>query len=194
MQTRESDGPDHAIVIAAGYAYHAGRGGFRGERRDWACLGLEIEHTGVVPLPDHRREVSLEITAAMFGPYGDAEAMCQHSEWSEPPGSKIDVATGVNPDEWRRLLADVLSGEDVGASREEIQEIIDNQSRLLGKWEVDTRQETRNVGFILAHNVIVTLAEKIPELTVDENELRTILNEELDKLESEPVEVPSGGG
>jgi hypothetical protein len=113
LQTRETPPePDHVMVLAAGYAYHAGRGGFRGERRDYACLGLEIEHTGVVPLPDYRREISLRIAAAAFGPYGDAEACCQHSEWSEPPGSKIDVATEVDPDEWRALVRAVMEGEE----------------------------------------------------------------------------------
>lgn len=114
LQSREAgEGNDRAFVIAAGTAYHAGYGGFNGLTGNSRVWGLEIEHVGTIPLPDHRRATAIKIAAGALDGVGatDASHACQHSEWSGyGDGSKIDVATEVDPDEWRRLLTDVLRG------------------------------------------------------------------------------------
>lgn len=103
LQSREPDGHDKAYVIAAGRANHAGLGGWRGLAGNRTVYGLEIEHTGVEPLPPHRQEVAARILAALIGPDGDPSLVCQHREWA--PGRKIDAATGVNADHIRELVA-----------------------------------------------------------------------------------------
>lgn len=110
LQSREPDGNDKAYVIAAGTANHAGTGGWGGLSGNSTVWGLEIEHTGVVDYPDNRRATSLKIAAACLRGVGatDAGLACQHFEWSYPPGSKIDVCCGVDPDEWRALTTEQL--------------------------------------------------------------------------------------
>ena len=100
-QSRESDGRDIAYVIAAGRANHAGEGGWRGLSGNASVYGLEVEHTGVDPIPSARLDIAARIHAAMFG--GDVANVCQHREWTD---RKIDMATNVNGDDFRRRVAD----------------------------------------------------------------------------------------
>lgn len=106
MQSREpGEGNDIAYVIAAGRANHAGEGGWNGLSGNSSVYGLEIEHTGVDPLPMHRQETAAAIHAAMFG--GDAGMLCQHREWTS---RKIDAAEDVDADHFRQLYAGYLAG------------------------------------------------------------------------------------
>lgn len=105
MQSREVDGNDIAYVIAAGRANHAGSGGWRGLSGNSSVYGLEIEHTGTVPLPEGRQQIAARIHAAMFG--GDPGMVCQHYEWTS---RKIDAAQGVDADVFRGLVAAALAG------------------------------------------------------------------------------------
>lgn len=101
MQSREPDGNDKAYVIAAGRANHAGSGGWKGLSGNSSVYGLEIEHTGTVPLPMGRQQIAARIHAAMFG--GDAGMVCQHFEWTS---RKIDAAQGVDPNGFRQMVAE----------------------------------------------------------------------------------------
>lgn len=99
-QSREPDGNDIFYVIAAGKANHAGEGSWHGISGNSHVFGLEIEHTGLEPLPDHRQQLAARCFAALFKPYGiSASMLCQHREWA--PGRKVDAATRVNPDQVR---------------------------------------------------------------------------------------------
>lgn len=106
LQSREAgEGNDQAYVIAAGRANHAGSGGYRGLSGNSSVYGLEIEHTGTVPLPMHRQQTAALIHAAMFG--GDPGMICQHYEWTS---RKIDAATNVNADAFRDMVATAMAG------------------------------------------------------------------------------------
>jgi hypothetical protein len=94
-QSREPS-TDVAYVIAAGRANHAGEGGWRGLSGNASVYGLEIEHTGTGPLPQHRIDLAAAIHAAMF--LGDPANVCQHREWTT---RKIDVATNVDGNDFR---------------------------------------------------------------------------------------------
>jgi hypothetical protein len=98
-QSREP-AEDIAYVIASGRANHAGEGGWRGLSGNASVYGLEIEHTGTGPVPEPRLQLAARIHAAMFP--GDPGYVCQHSEWT---GRKIDLATGVDADRFRSMVA-----------------------------------------------------------------------------------------
>lgn len=100
LQSREPDGNDKAYVVAAGRANHAGSGGWNGLSGNSSVYGLEIEHTGTSPLPYGRQQIAARIHAAMFG--GDSKMVCQHFEWTS---RKIDAAQGVDPNEFRQMVA-----------------------------------------------------------------------------------------
>lgn len=102
LQSREPSGDDIAYVVAAGRANHAGSGGWRGLSGNSSVYGLEIEHTGTVPLPEHRQRRAAAIHAAMFG--GDPAMVCQHYEWA--PTRKIDAAQNVDADAFRQMVAE----------------------------------------------------------------------------------------
>jgi hypothetical protein len=101
MQSREPDGNDIFYVIAAGKANHAGPGGWRGVTGNSGAFGLEIEHTGISPLPEARQRLAARCHAALGKGRFDERSVCQHSEWATPPGRKTDAATGVDPNQFR---------------------------------------------------------------------------------------------
>ena len=93
MQSREPDGHDIAYVIAAGRSNHGGVGSYRGRSGNRYYHGLEVEHTGKDSVLVGRHEVSCRILAAMLeapGASRDASWVCEHSEYANPPGRKID--------------------------------------------------------------------------------------------------------
>ena len=100
MQSREPDGFDIAYVISAGRSNHAGEGGWKGLSGNSSVYGLEIEHDGVTPLPEHRIDIAAAIHAHMFN--GDVAMVCQHREWA--PNRKPDAATNVDGDDFRRRV------------------------------------------------------------------------------------------
>jgi hypothetical protein len=109
MQSREPDGNDIFYVVAAGKANHAGEGGWHGLSGNSSVYGLEIEHTGTVPLPEARQRLAARFHAAVLAGKGDASMVCQHFEWA--PTRKIDAATSVDPDVFRSWVADAMTGK-----------------------------------------------------------------------------------
>jgi hypothetical protein len=106
LQSREPDGNDIFYIVAAGRANHAGEGGWKGLSGNSSVYGLEIEHTGTDPLPEHRQRLAARWHAAMAqGRYG-APMVCQHREWA--PNRKIDAAEQVDPNRFRQWVADAL--------------------------------------------------------------------------------------
>lgn len=101
LQSREPDGNDIFYVIAAGRANHAGSGGWRGLSGNSSVFGLEIEHTGVVRLPEARQRLAARCHAALGRGIFDERFVCQHFEWATPPGRKTDAATHVDPSQFR---------------------------------------------------------------------------------------------
>jgi hypothetical protein len=106
LQSREPDGNDIFYIVAAGRANHAGRGGWRGLTGNSTVYGLEIEHTGTEPLPEHRQRLAARWHAAMAKDRFSASLTCQHKEWA--PGRKIDAATFVDPNVFRTWVAEYL--------------------------------------------------------------------------------------
>lgn len=91
LQTREADGWDHAIVVAAGRANHAGLGGWNGLTGNAQVSGNEVEHTGYGRVNPDRLEVAARIAAANLeapGSTWNADFSCQHFEWA--PTRKVD--------------------------------------------------------------------------------------------------------
>jgi hypothetical protein len=70
-----------------------------------SVAGLEVEHTGVTPLPAHRIETACRITAALLeapGSSWNARYQCQHFEWTP---RKIDIATRLDTAGFRARVA-----------------------------------------------------------------------------------------
>ena len=119
LQTREPDGNDVFIVIAAGVSYNAGSGGFAGVSGNRSTVGIECEHTGVVTYPAHRASLTQRFNAAVLKGLGhpDGSRSCQHSEWST--AGKIDIATGVDRDAWRAATTQFMRGGPLPAPDQE---------------------------------------------------------------------------
>jgi hypothetical protein len=115
VQSREPGGNDIAYVVAAGRANHAGSGGWKGLSGNSSVYGLEIEHTGVAPLPEARQRIAARVHAAMFR--GDPVMVCQHREWAS--SRKIDAATGVDPDRFRQWVREYQSGAPAPPTQED---------------------------------------------------------------------------
>lgn len=121
LQTRETDGPDQFIVVAAGKTNNAGTGGWAGFSGNSRTVGLEIEHTGRSVLPEARATLACRSQAAVLWGLGlDASRHCQHWEWNGQ-GGKIDVAEApsggsVDGDLWRRWTAEMLAEGPHGGS------------------------------------------------------------------------------
>jgi hypothetical protein len=99
MQSREPDFLDKAYVISSGKANHGGVGHWNnpatGElmNSNYESEGLEVEHTGTGPVSPVRHEISARILAAFLeapGSSRDWRMCCQHYEYADPPGRKID--------------------------------------------------------------------------------------------------------
>lgn len=100
LQSREADpSKDKAYVIAAGKANHGGEGHWNnpgtGEliNSNYESEGLEVEHTGSGVADMARHEISCRILAAMLeapGSSRDHRMCCEHSEYADPDGRKVD--------------------------------------------------------------------------------------------------------
>ncbi len=90
-------------VIAAGYANHAGGGGWGGLTGNGSVWGIEAENDGIGEEwgPEITRSYLATATAlARHGGFGP-EMVHRHAEWSD--GGKIDTATGpFNDGDWLR--------------------------------------------------------------------------------------------
>ena len=133
LQTREADGNDAFIVIAAGNSYNAGTGGFAGVSGNFSTIGLEVEHTGVIPYPNNRAEYTHRFNAAVLQALGqgDGSRNCQHFEWSN--AGKIDIGTPKVDANWfrQRTTEFMQSGGDFFTM---------GQMDDLAQWEKDTRK------------------------------------------------------
>lgn len=108
LQSREPDGNDIFYVIAAGRANHAGTGGWRELSGNSSVYGLEIEHTGIDPLPESRQRLAARCHAALGRGLFDERYVCQHFEWATPPGRKTDAATHVDPGQFRATVGSFI--------------------------------------------------------------------------------------
>lgn len=111
VQTREPDGNDVFMVIAAGVSYNAGSGGFAGVQYNRSTIGTECEHTGIEPFPAHRAELRQRAAAAILKGLGQADGSrsCQHFEWSS--AGKIDIGTPrVDANAWRARITEFMRG------------------------------------------------------------------------------------
>jgi hypothetical protein len=100
LQSREPDpDDDKAYVIAAGKANHGGVGHWdnpaTGERfnSNYESMGLEVEHVGTGAADPARHEISCRILAAFLeapGSSHDHLMCCEHYEYADPPGRKVD--------------------------------------------------------------------------------------------------------
>lgn len=108
LQSREpGGGPDKAYLVAAGVANHAGSGDWKGYSGNASAAGLEVEHHGTGPVPQHRLETAARIVAAMLeapGSTRDAAYACQHFEWTSRKIDFHDLAPWT-PDSFRARVA-----------------------------------------------------------------------------------------
>ncbi|RCW39989.1 N-acetylmuramoyl-L-alanine amidase [Halopolyspora algeriensis] len=94
-------------VIAAGLAYHAGRGGWAGFSGNSTALGIEAEDSGDGDWTPQQLDVYPRLVARTCRFLGiSAAGVCAHREWA--PNRKIDPA-GIDMDAFRRRVADYLA-------------------------------------------------------------------------------------
>lgn len=89
--------------IAAGYANHAGGGGWEGLSGNGSVWGIEAENDGIGEEWGEatiRSYIALSVALARHTGFGP-EMICRHAEWSD--GGKIDTATApLNSGSWIR--------------------------------------------------------------------------------------------
>lgn len=94
-------------VIAAGLAYHAGSGGWRGCRGNSQAIGIEAEDGGDGDWLPAQLDVYPRLCAVICQFLGvDAGAVCAHREWAGP--RKIDPA-GIHMPGFRQTVAGYLA-------------------------------------------------------------------------------------
>lgn len=78
-----------AVVVAAGRANHAGRGGYKGLSGNSSVFGIEAECGGDGDWTDAQREAYPKVVAALVSLTGRSEKyVCGHNEWTT---RKIDI-------------------------------------------------------------------------------------------------------
>ena len=99
-----SDRKARLYVVAAGVAWHAGLGSWRGVTGNSAALGHEAENDGVgEPWSDEHLLLLADLDRVQRDVFGYGVSMvCEHKEWS--PGRKIDRA-GINGSRWRERIS-----------------------------------------------------------------------------------------
>lgn len=106
------------FVIAAGKAYHAGTGSWRGiTSGNSSFIGIEAENTGLSddsPWPDIQMESYRHGVAAILKHIGTSVDFCAgHKEFALPAGRKIDP--NFDMDSFRAAVAAIMSGGPVPA-------------------------------------------------------------------------------
>lgn len=97
-------------VFAAGLAYHAGTGSWKGWSGNSVAIGIEAEDGGDGDWRPEQLDVYPRLCAALCQFLGvGAEWVCGHKEWS--PGRKIDPA-GINMNTFRSMVDWYLKNPD----------------------------------------------------------------------------------
>lgn len=96
-------------LVAAGLAYHAGKGGWRGVSGNGRAVGTEAENDGIgEPWSAASRRAQQAIAAECSAEFGYPVVMVpDHKEWR--PGDKID-RTDIDPDQDRASIAALIAG------------------------------------------------------------------------------------
>jgi hypothetical protein len=115
-----------AVVVAAGRANHAGKGGWKGLVGNSAVFGTEMEAAGVADFTAAQRWAYPRINAAYcdLGGFG-ADMVCGHSEWAGP--RKTDI-NGYTMDAMRSQVAALLAapeGDDMPLSDDDLNRLAD---------------------------------------------------------------------
>lgn len=125
-----------AVVVAAGRANHAGRGGFRGLVGNSTVIGHEAEDEGDGRWTDAQRWAFPRVHAAhLWLMKRDASWYCSHRTWA--PGRKPDPAGLADADMQRQihaLLTDHQEDDDMPTAKEIADEVW-NASRTIGGHE-----------------------------------------------------------
>jgi hypothetical protein len=104
-------------VVAAGVAYHAGKGQWQGVTAgNSQGIGIEAENTGLgEPWSDVQLDAYVRLCAAILKHIGAQPIMAvAHREWALPKGRKIDP-TGIDMPAFRLKVAAVMNGGVVRA-------------------------------------------------------------------------------
>ena len=97
-----------AVVVAAGRANHAGRGGYKGLSGNSSVFGIEAECGGDGDWTDAQREAYPKVVAALVSLTGRSEKyVCGHNEWTT---RKIDIRDWTMP-KMRSEVRAVLAGK-----------------------------------------------------------------------------------
>jgi hypothetical protein len=118
------------VLVAAGRANHAGRGGYKGLVGNSSVYGLEEEHPGYAwqPISPLRVDRMARVHAAFaFGTF-DETMVCQHHEWTE---RKIDFCEDLlSPTIFRRLVkSHILAMSGAGPTPNPEDFIMDAQTK-----------------------------------------------------------------
>lgn len=104
-------------VVAAGLAYHAGEGSWKGWTGNACAIGIEAEDGGDGDWTPAQRDAYPRLVARICQFLGvGAEWVCGHKEWS--PGRKIDPA-GIDMTAFRRQVAAYLTQPDTITAKDD---------------------------------------------------------------------------
>jgi hypothetical protein len=109
-----------AVVVAAGRAHHAGKGGFRELSGNRSVFGIEAENDGRgEPWPAVQVAAYQRVVAGLLSGIDRDETWCvSHKEWA--PNRKIDPTFDM--DDFRTGVGRVIRGTNVGPEDEVLEE------------------------------------------------------------------------
>lgn len=116
-----------AVVVAAGRANHAGKGGWRGLVGNSAVFGTEAESSGTGDWTAAQRHAYPRVNAAFCDLGGfSPDMVCGHNEWATPPGRKIDIRDwpmATMRADVARILTDTTGEEDMPLTDDDLARI-----------------------------------------------------------------------
>lgn len=191
-------------VVAAGLAYHAGAGSWRGMSGNGAALGIEAEDSGDGDWTRQQLDAYPRLVARLCQFLGtDQRGVCAHREWA--PDRKVDPS-GIDMPDFRRQVADYLAHPHQITTQEDTMQADERDalfrileqltgSRVPGEypgWKswVNSSKSFTMVDFVRAidaHTYEGLTRESVravvrEELTADRSELRTTIESALSKL------------
>ena len=133
-----------AVVVAAGRANHAGRGGYKGLSGNSSVFGIEAECGGDGDWTDAQRREYPKVVAALVSLTGRSEKyVCGHNEWTT---RKIDIRDWPMP-KMRSEVKAVLAGKGFkpgkGGGGGGSQYTVVNKTAPLGLYDKDPKSHTR---------------------------------------------------